>query len=54
LQGRDSATLASLYPKHPTYVSKIKKAKNAAVKAGFILKVDGQAISAAAASNIGR
>jgi hypothetical protein len=50
----DSATVALLYPKHSTYVSKIKKAKNVAVKAGFILKVDGQAISmAAAASNIG-
>ena len=51
----DSATLASLYPKHSTYVSKIKKAKNAAVKAGFILAVDGRAIgAAAAASNIGK
>ena len=51
----DSATLATLYPKHSAYVSAIKKAKNAAVRAGFILKVDGQAISAAAAaSNIGK
>ena len=51
----DSTTLASLYPKHSTYVSAVKKAKNAAVKAGFILKVDATAISAAATkSNIGK
>jgi len=50
----DSATLASLYPKHSKYVSAVKKAKNAAVKAGFILKVDGAEIATAAAkSNIG-
>ena len=51
----DSTTLASLYPKHSKYVSAVKKAKNAAVKAGFILKVDGAAISTAAAkSTIGK
>jgi hypothetical protein len=50
----DSTTLASLYPKHSKYVSAVRKAKNAAVKAGFILKVDARAITAAAAaSNIG-
>jgi hypothetical protein len=47
----DNTTLASLYPKHSTYVSAVKKAKNAAVKAGFILKVDATAISAAAAES---
>ena len=47
----DSTTLASLYPKHSTYVSKVKKAKNAAVKAGFILKVDAAAISTAASKS---
>ena len=50
----DSPTLASLYPKHSRYVSAVKKAKNAAVKAGFILKVDAAEIATAAAkSNIG-
>jgi alpha/beta hydrolase family protein len=50
----DSATLTSLYPKHSKYVSAVKKAKNAAVKAGFILKVDAAEIATAAAkSSIG-
>ena len=47
----DSTTLASLYPTHSTYVAKIKKSKNAAVKAGFILKVDAAAISTAASKS---
>jgi hypothetical protein len=47
----DSTTLASLYPKHSKYVSAVKKAKNAAVKAGFILKVDAAEIASAAAKS---
>ena len=51
----DSTTLKALYPKHSTYVTAVKKSKNAAVKAGFLLKVDAAAISTAASkSSIGK
>jgi hypothetical protein len=51
----DSTTLTSLYPKHSTYVSAVRKAKTAAVKAGFILRTDGTAISRAASkSTVGK
>ncbi len=51
----DSTTLKGLYPKHSTYVTAVKKSKNAAVKAGFLLKVDATAItSAASTSTIGK
>lgn len=50
----DSTTLKALYPKHSKYVTAVKKSKNAAVKAGFLLKVDATAItSAASKSSIG-
>jgi hypothetical protein len=50
----DSATLASLYPKHTKYVSAVRKATNQAVKAGFLLRPDAKLIKASAkASSIG-
>jgi hypothetical protein len=50
----DSATLASLYPKHTKYVSAVRKATNQAVKAGFLLRPDARLIKASAkASSIG-
>ena len=50
----DKATLAALYPDHDTYVTAVKNATDAAVKAGFLMPEDGELIKAAgAASNIG-
>lgn len=47
----DAATLDSLYPDHRTYVSAVRKATKAAVRAGFIRRIDGRAIKAAAAAS---
>lgn len=51
----DAAMLASLYPTHESYVSRVKSAAAQAVKAGFLLPSDATAIGAeAAASDIGK
>jgi hypothetical protein len=51
----DAATLDSLYPDHRSYVSAVRKATKAAVRAGFISRIDSREIKAAAtASVIGR
>ena len=51
----DAATLAALYPTHEAYVSAVRSATEKNVKAGFILRVDGDAtIAAAERSAIGR
>jgi hypothetical protein len=47
----DAATLASLYPTHESYVSKVKSAAAAAIKAGFLLPADAKAIEAEAAAS---
>ncbi len=50
----DAVTLASLYPDHRAYVAKVSRATRRAVRAGFMLKIDGKAIKEAAArSSIG-
>ena len=50
----DATTLAGLYPTHDAYVAAVRKRTRAAVRAGFVLQLDGDAIVAsAAASNIG-
>jgi hypothetical protein len=50
----DSATLASLYPKHSRYVAAVSKATRGAVKAGFLLNPDAKLIKASAkASAVG-
>ncbi len=50
----DPAKVTSLYPTHKTYVSAVKKITEKNVKAGFLLKVDGDAtIAAAEKSTIG-
>lgn len=50
----DGATVASLYPSHADYVSKVKASLKKAVGAGYVLKTDAAAIKAAAqASSIG-
>ena len=50
----DSATLASLYPKHSKYVAAVSKATSSAVKAGFLLNPDAKLIKASAkASAVG-
>jgi hypothetical protein len=47
----DDATLASLYPSHGTYVSRFNQATTDAVKAGFILKADEEALKVEAAQS---
>ncbi len=42
----DSATLASLYPKHSKYVSAVSKSASNAVKAGFLLGPDAKLVKA--------
>lgn len=50
----DAATLASLYPTHDRYVSKVIRATQRAVRRGFVLPADSEAIIAAAeASSVG-
>lgn len=50
-----AATLASLYPTHAAYVSGVDQAAERAVKAGYVLPADRQAIRAeAGASDIGK
>ena len=50
----DAATLARLYPSHAAYVDAVRKAVRTAVRARYILRLDGEAILAAAgASAIG-
>lgn len=50
-----AATLASLYPTHAAYVSGVDQAAERAVKAGYVLPADRQAIRAGAgASDIGK
>jgi len=51
----DAVTLATLYPSHAAYVSRVLDATRNAVRAGFVLKADAKAIkAAAAASDVGR
>ncbi len=51
----DADTLAALYPTHDGYVSAVVRASRRAVHEGFVLKVDGKAIQAAAvASDVGQ
>ena len=47
----DAGTLASLYPTHAAYVTAIRKATRAAVRARWVLRLDGGAIMAAAAAS---
>jgi Alpha/beta hydrolase domain len=47
----DAATLATLYPSHEAYVSRVLDATRHAVRAGFVLKTDAKAIRAAAADS---
>lgn len=50
----DAATLASLYPTHGSYVSKVAQMSNQNVKDGFILRPDAQATKVeAAGSDVG-
>jgi hypothetical protein len=51
----DPATIAGLYPTHGAYVAAVRSVTERAVKAGYVLKVDGdQTIAAAERSDIGR
>jgi hypothetical protein len=51
----DAAMLATLYPSHAAYISRVLDATRRAVRAGFVLKADAKAIrAAAAASDVGR
>lgn len=51
----DAARLATLYPTHESYVSKVESAAAQAVKDGFLLPSDARAIAAeAAASGVGK
>ncbi len=51
----DAATLQSLYPDHDAYVTAVKRSATSAVRRGFLLRTDAQAIvAAAAASAVGR
>jgi hypothetical protein len=50
----DAATLQALYPSHDAYVKAVKRSAKRAVRKGFLLKLDANAIvAAAAASSIG-
>jgi alpha/beta hydrolase family protein len=51
----DPVTLRSRYPTHAAYVAAVRKITDANVKAGYILRVDGDAtIAAAERSSVGR
>lgn len=47
----DAATLQSLYPTHARYLAAVRRAAKAAVRGRFLLRVDAQAIIAAAAES---
>ena len=47
----DQPTLASLYPTHDRYVTKVGRAAKRAVRRGFVLAEDAEAINAAAAAS---
>ena len=50
----DDATLASLYPSHDDYVQKVRHAASAAVRAGYLRKIDAKVmVEAAMASDVG-
>ena len=44
----DQARIAKLYPSHKAYVAEVKKVTESNEKAGYILKIDGDATIAAA------
>lgn len=51
ITGGATPTLASLYPNHAAYVTKVTNAANASVSAGVLLPADAAAIEAAAAAS---